>query len=841
MASDFKIHNDSKGGTDKWLCYTTGSTTFTISSCDKKIHITSTITGSLLVDIKDRDVLQDSIDQGISGTYDDIAVVGVGLYGPTGSGTLYYDAVRFEGEPLTVWTDGSLPSTTPTITAETTDKAAGSNSVRVTPAVYGSSPQKTGNLSILNNPYIDWYWKKVGGTTIGWSFTLEDARDTSKTGTLVYYAGAIPSGLPSGAVALKVSDRVPSDWTKVTRNILEDARQVFGFYNSEDSSASPVPDDARITSWRLLAQDGAYALFDEPVRNSIPNRGPTPGALNGPDFTVTLPGREIHGFTREGYLAWMDDADGNRTSLVWDYAGSTPLLTTVIAPSDGLSLSSGTAVRRLEITRPGTSVRFTEKVGASGDTGRYAEFVKDVTLTDVTAIVPARRSSACAGSAPTGCTGFVYTSHRLTRINDPRSASYYTTIGYNGSNEPTSINEGTSNAQLRIVSYASGGSYVRPEWQDADGIVAGYARFKDLTPNGAVLNEYRPVNCSGSCATAVPGDKLASFTTDGINNYSTETRYRRASNQGPVITRRGTYAGAKVDNYSDPLTAGLTAWTQSAAQYAASEAAGDLDKYRTDITYNGAYLQATTRTPFTNPSDLANPVYQTVVTTYDAVGHPLQVSDAGFVLNPGFEDDLSSWTVTGGAVRVASPVDAGRGALSMPTSTAKAEQTVTLLPGQTFRLQAAIRSTTGTTKVRVEAQKASDGQFDTANPLVEATTSLTTFDPKSVDLTIPVSSNGKIRVMFSTTGGGFADSVVVLTSYAASTYGTFGLLETKTDILGIVTKHTYAAATKHPAIFATKVTQGYKSGSPADADTNVETNRTFDAWGRELTNPTRTA
>jgi RHS repeat-associated protein len=855
-AIGFRIHNDSKGGTDKWLCYTVGGA-FTVPGCTATVN-NATAIGSwaeIAVNLK-----SDVIAKSIATTYEETAVVGIALYGKGGTGSVDFDAVRFTGRSSGFFTEGLPPFTANVANGplETTDAAVGQNSIRVLPVAWASSPERSGLTSAISYlPYIDWHWKKVSGTTVALSISVEDLRDATKKGTVVYYAGALPT-LPVAlgadncstvapiTCAVRISDTIPTAWTKVTRNLLDDARQLFGFFNDVDSSGGtnvpnggPTPDDVRVTAYRLVAQDGAYALFDDMVLNSIPMLGAGSTATLGPDFVVTRPGGETRTFNREGYLTSIADLDGNATYLDWVYpaAGGGPELKWVRAPGHGRALGGGgTAVRRFAVTKPtSTTVVFAEEL--TGVTGRRVEFTRNAS-NDLVSVAPARLIGACATSGPSGCTKFTYdAAHRLTRIDDPRNApggTMYATVTYNATFEPISINREASAPQLTVLAWNSASNtFVRPKWQDADGIAASAVRFADLSPNGSLLTEYAPQTCpAGNCSAVVPGDKLATYTTDGIDNYSTETRYRLPGNAGPVVTRRGTYAAAKVDNFSDPLTAGLTAWTQSAEQYAASVAAGNVDLYRTQIWYDAAGRPVRTTTPFANPADPANIPIQTVLTTYDATGHPTQVSDAAFLVNGGFEDALTGWQAAGAsATPEAATIASGRGGLKL-TGTGTATQEAQLLPGQTFRFQVALRSTAGSATVRIEARR-QDGTWDTAAPIY--TTSVASapgFATESADVTIPATGSGRVRVILATTGTTYADDVVILTSYAASTHSG-GLLQTQTDILGIVTRYDHAATPDHPAIFQTSVVQNDDASAPASGDTNVLSSRTLDAWGRE--------
>ena len=233
----------------------------------------------------------------------------------------------------------------------------------MTPAAIATSPF-VGNLDqqLGAYPFASWYWRKVGGTSIAITFTIEDLnRTTNNIGTITYYAG---TNQGYGAQAIQISTELPAAYTKVTRNLRDDARQVLGFYNDNDGTSSPgaapstgpSPDEVRYIAYKLIAFDGEFGLFDQLAITSLSGVDPivSPGTE---DFVATNADGSQHHFNRDGMLERITDRNGNAINL--DYTFTAPpttqaayTLAAIRAPGDGLPLSSGTAQREIAVTRP---------------------------------------------------------------------------------------------------------------------------------------------------------------------------------------------------------------------------------------------------------------------------------------------------------------------------------------------------------------------------------------------------------------------------------------------------------------------------------------------------------
>jgi RHS repeat-associated protein len=856
-AIGFHVTNNTTGYVN-WLFYTLG--TDFVTSSYPRVALGGAI-GSWLQTLQ-RDLRQDILTKGFGGAYDAYTVDGVDFWGNQQSGkTATYDAIRFEGRASQIYSDlgGGQPAWTANgtnATANTADKVVGANSIQVADATYALSPTcncLTGDLSAY--PYVRWSWKSLGGTAIGHTFTVKDVR-TLVTGSITYYAGAVaPTGAPN---PIQIAGTVPDTWTSVTRNLEEDARSVLGFFNDADTGGNesapgggPKPDQLNMTGYVLMSA-GATGLFDDESIVSLPWLGDQHGALAGDDFVVTFRGGSQHRFNRDGKLTLLEDLDNNQTKVIWtyDFTARTYALATIRAPSDGQALLSGLAQREIAVVSTATYVKFSEQLGSesSGFSGRYTELDRTIGA-NLTTVIPARRSAACAGSGATGCLKFTYDAggaHRLIKIYDPRSTgadAMSHSISWTGADPMTVTADASASALLRILSWNAGSTWrTRPEYQDADGVTANYARYDDLTPNGSVLAEYVPLPCvnancgSGTTTPAVPVNMLVVYTTDGIDNYSTEIHYR-GTNLNPVTSRRGTFAAAKVDNFSDALTAGLTAWKQDPEQYTASMAAtggANPDLYRTTFAYNALGLQTHAVTPVRNPVGTNNVAAQDVATLYDAEGHLLQTADNGFLQNGGFETGLAGWTTTNASASTSGP-NSGTASLALAASgSATPATTPELLPGQTLRFQAALKASAGSLHFGADYQRASDSAW---LPMLASTADgSTVWHTVSYDLAIPLDGNGLVRGTFTTNAGesGNVDDVAIFTAFAARAYLSNGLVSTQSDVLGHATLSGYAAGATYPGIFPTTSTANYKSGQPATADQNVVSSATYDAWGRTL-------
>ena len=217
---------------------------------------------------------------------------------------------------------------------------------------------------------------------------------------------------------------------------------------------------------------------------------------------------------------------------------------------------------------------------------------------------------------------------------------------------------------------------------------------------------------------------------------------------------------------------------------------------------------------------------------YDAEGHVVQSSDATYITNPGFEGQLAGWTGTGAWTQTG--VASGVGALQL-TGAQTESQTALLLPGETFRFQAALKAAAGsTTGYKVDYEKPG-GTYSALLPLT--TNAATAWTTVSYDIAIPQDGTGRVRLTFSVGGGSgtaYVDDVAVFTRFGATAYLADGRVDRTTDVLGRVRLYGYAAAAVHPAIFPTTVTANYVAGQPATADQNVTSTNTYDAWGRTL-------
>ena len=505
------------------------------------------------------------------------------------------------------------------------------------------------------------------------------------------------------------------------------------------------------------------------------------------------------------------------------------------------------------MTSTSTSVKFTESL--NGTSQRYAEFIRDAaTNGNLTKVIPGRRSATCALSGATGCQTFAWNaSHRPTTIRDPRSTGADTqalAVSYFGTSpfDVQSLAKSSGGTLLKVLSYDVVGGppsgQTRVRWQDADGTATGtngYARHTDLSPNGSVLTEWAPSACaSAACASGgAATDREATFASDGIDQTTTETRYRLPGSAAPITTRRGTLAAARVDNYADPLTAGLTAWTQSPDQAAASTSTtpGAPGFFATTFTYTDDGDVATTSTPHANPAG-GDPI-QTVATTYDEEGHPVQVDDNRFLTDAGFEAGGVGWALASATPDpTTSTHDPTTSRTSMKlTSGGTATQAVQLLPGQTVRFQLWGKAASGATLTAALRYWDIPSSSWPLLPGGTITTTSTSWAQLAYDVTmsLPVgTTDGQLRIGFSSSGTTWVDDVVVMTSFGSTAYSTEGLPLATKDILDRRTAWQYDMGTSHPAIFATRTIRNDVTSISDPTTDEVTSTSTFDAWGRAL-------
>ena len=670
----FKIHDlTDTSKTDVWLVYTVGNTSHTWSTGLAQIDLTDAFTpGGGWTETASRNLFGDARTAIGAATYDDLTVLNFQIEGNTGlpaGNTTWVDSVRLEPQRFVYTSNGQSAWTAHGQAGTSTDHPSDplitlTTSAAITPTTIPASPDCVGctggggALGLL--PFVSWSWKKVGGTSIATILHLKDLRLGSGgpgaylTGDLTYYAGRVAP--PGAANPIQVSDTVPTDWTLVRRNVLEDARQVLNFFDDQDTtgtstspSGAPTPDDVLWTGWRFAVVDGNFGLWNVLAYDSQPRLGEKAGQSMADDYMATYGGgAERHYFNRDGLLTQIVTRNGDTTTLDWTFshgAGasgqSAYTLTAIHAPTDATSSGGATLDRQIDVSRSGSSPIITTFAETLGSTVSHVSAPRQTVFSvatatgtgigigDVISIVPARAgTSACAGTAPIGCAKYTYsstTSHLLSRIGDPRwdgttsgTASDLTFgVTYDGSKRATSITDNSKSAAplARVVSFDTGTSvgYRRALWQNADALAAGYGIHSDLSPDGALAVDHVPQVCtSGDCVAHPPANddptlnalisQASAF--DGLGRVSTSTTYRVSGGTPQlVVSRQATKAGAKVDNFDDPLVANELAWTQSPDEYVASlqdSGRTDPDLYRTTYAYNALGQTTDTITPIEN-------------------------------------------------------------------------------------------------------------------------------------------------------------------------------------------------------------------------------------------------
>ena len=652
---DFKIHDITTGGYF-WFIYELG-TSFTTGFAH--VNLGGTLVGNW--DAVVRRNLYDDV-YALHGSSDDdyeVVATQTTTNGLAQGGYLYVDAVRFQGRDDTETgqnTSAFFKDTQPAWTSNgasasliAADKAVGTSSIQVAPAALASSPYCTslsgstcfGSWDLAGGwPFMSWYWKKVGGTSIATQFEFTDVR-TAATKSLTYYAGALPSGVPSTCgpagnqpCAIQVDDQTPEGWTLVTRDVLDDARQVLGFYYDNPTgsnpasppSQGPVPDRVRLVGERISAVDGQYARFDNLMLTSTSDLDSgDPGGSQytstaGDDFSAAYADGSVHYFNADGLLTRVVDLDGNATRLDWTLntgaaAGSGQAaysLAAIHVPTDGTTNGSYTYQREIAVAATTASglitTTFTESLGSTGTggstpTGRSAAFVVSSTATstgsptygvgDLIDVAPARdTSTACNGARPTGCAEFSYSStsgHYIVDVRDPRwdgstsgASDFVTGVAYNGADPYQITDQRTGVARLYVPTFnRGGGTYRVAVYQTADMRAASAAADVELSPDGRPMAEYAAKPCTGGqCsltnttwpAAGGSADLRVVNSFDGLAEINQTTTYR-TPDANPVTTQQGSRAGIRVDNYVDALAGGERAWTQDADQYAAWSAA----------------------------------------------------------------------------------------------------------------------------------------------------------------------------------------------------------------------------------------------------------------------------
>ncbi len=253
-------------------------------------------------------------------------------------------------------------------------------------------------------------------------------------------------------------------------------------------------------------------------------------------------------------------------------------------------------------------------------------------------------------------------------------------------------------------------------------------------------------------------------------------------------------------------------------------------------------------------------------TAYDNAWHPTQVDDQ-YLASGGFESGFADWDFgqgIGGGVcttpGAACAIHTGHAAFSTGV-TGNAQQDAVLVPGQSFRVQAyASRTSTAIDGIiSVYYWKRSTGSWTT---LVNswADSSVGSWKPLAWDVTLPLDTDGRVRVALWTTHGTGSDSVfyddaALYTSWANATYNANGTVDHNQvlrpgqagaqagsvvptiDLASVYTADTgTSGTTPHPAIWPTTSIANYADGTydPAKPDEDVASTKTYDAWGRTL-------
>jgi RHS repeat-associated protein len=409
----FKIHNLSNSAiVDDWYCYTTG-TTWTTGFHQYNLGLQGALPLAGNWNYYSRDLYSDVRgDTHFGASTDDFQVTAIQVQSSSGSnsGSTYVDAFRLESvetpivdeTDLANWTNGQ------TYTSTASDAFIGTNSIKIAPTAGADLTKAYPNCltgacwsslsgGLWSYAYVDWYWKKTGGNSAATVFYVHNVRSGGPCYTtdcaLIYYAGAGPSLSFTDAAhpvsltaALRVSGTVPTTWTLVRRNLLEDARQAFGMFNDAGDGSG---DDVRMTGYSLVAVDGSYLLVDRFSYGSLADVGSvdptrlagqqglpaTPGDSSFTyDFSADFANGSRHYFNRDGLLERIRDRDGQEINLDWTYdpSGVGPTaytLTAIRAAGDGTTSGSFTYQRRFSLTRGSdgslNTIRFDEDLGTT--------------------------------------------------------------------------------------------------------------------------------------------------------------------------------------------------------------------------------------------------------------------------------------------------------------------------------------------------------------------------------------------------------------------------------------------------------------------------------------------
>jgi len=655
----FQIHNVANSATypDRWFCYTVG-TTWTTGFDQLPLNLQSGVahlysgwnyyTTNLYSDVT-------SFGTHFGALYDDLQVVGFSVQSaPSSSGSTYVDAFRLETTD-NVLLDDTNPSNWTNGQTQTSDQTAdvftGAKAIKVTPPATSTNPWpecKTSNScwsstapGLWTNAFVDWYWKKAGGTTAGMVFYVKDqttgasACSTSDC-ALIYYAGAAPAANVTGnkVVGLQLSATLPTTWTNVRRNLLEDARQSFGLYaDSGDGS----PDDLKVTGYAVLAGDGSYLLVDRFAYGNLadvsaidptgPDSSGVAGEQNRPnaagdgtftyDFSADYPDGSRHYFNRDGLLTRIRDRDGQSITLDWTYdttrwGPSAYTLTTIHAPSDGTSSGGTTFDRQFTVSR-GTdgslkTVRFDEVLGTTSSDVSTRAVVFEVS--DPPADSQTGGPTTATSSVPRAWLGntFYAKARSTVTINGTLSGSTPRSVGFmcpdSGPQDTSQLNPGAgpwtftlpgnAEAGCRAYLWTSGASATITGWTvsyaDAGGDVMKVSQARHVVASGATgaFCSGRPSGCIEYGYTDGTSHRLeivASPRWDGSGSGSADAQLEvgRDTNNAPISILDDSHSGAallnviKFDDTRDgTLLYNRPLWQDAAAGAANAFLAADL-------------------------------------------------------------------------------------------------------------------------------------------------------------------------------------------------------------------------------------------------------------------------
>ena len=731
----------------------------------------------------------------------DLTLSAISLRVPAGSGATTFDGMVMLPSATTYLGDTFAGSGG---TLETSDVYAGTSALNVTSTATVSPV----SINLSADPFLTWAWKKGAGTNVAISVSVTDTQ-SNETHTLEYFAGAYSYPLINGEAPIPVSESLPAGWTQVTRNVLDDARAAFRAQPDPIKTRSginprtsgPHGNFFTINSIVLQSIDGQASLFDSLALGSAPSvaSGDTAHewALVRGDGTTAY-------FGEGGRLASLVDPSGNTQTYTWTYTPTTDAWR-LDRISEGYAAS-----RALTFAYPSGGVTSVTDVAG-----------RSVTYTVSGSDLVAAQSFRGATSA------YLYdAAHRLSAIRDPRyttSNDNQATVAYDAAGLATTIYAGAAAANVplaKVLNRTSGlvGGLTGIQVQTAVQLAAGTSAVTEFDPNGAIVNEYAPKAGTGLPSSA---DLRVTYVNDGLSQGATTIRYRTAGQADPLTERRGSNAEATLNAFRRATDAARINWTQSPAEYNASTDGPKL-AYRTLAGYD-ANNDLVART------DAAGHTYSAA---YDAARR-LVYADDNFVANRGFSTDLASWSATNGPAWSNSAGNGSgfwNGGATLGAS-ATLSQTLTLLPGTTFGLQADGRN--GISLALAYHKASGWTSLGTLGPI-----GTSAYATAAASFWVPLDSDtGQVRLTISGAAGGAVDNVLLRTAAEARTYDAYGNPATSTDLLGRV-RHTFYEADPGGAfaagVYPTRSVANEVAGGTGP-DQNVTQAVTRNATGSVLT------